>query len=133
MRVDYISPAVQPGVSTELPESSGATPSFREQVRISTVPLPLSWERQLRLDARPFTTTYIGPPPRPSTLGLDDVQTQRMCWRNIVPRHRGASSVLRDSIATPGEQAVQTMIEMLLQIQQMEDAIVSRQVAVTRG
>jgi hypothetical protein len=133
VRVDYISPAVQPGVSTELPESSGAAPSFREQVRISTLPLPLSWEQQLRLDVRPFTTTYIGPPPRPSTLGLDDVQTQRMRWHNILPRHSGASSVLQDSIATPGEQAVQTMLEMISQIQQMEDAIVSRQVAVTRG
>ena len=133
MRVDYISPAVQPGVSTELPENSGTAPSFREQVRLSTVPLPLSWEQQLRLDARPFTTTYIGPPPRPSTLGLDDVQTQRMCWRNIVPRHVGGSNSSQDSIVTPEERAVQTMLDMLSQIQQMEDAIVSRQVAVTRG
>jgi len=133
VRVDYISPAVQPGVSKELPESSGAAPSFREQVRLSTDPLPLSWEQQLRLDARPFTMTYIGPPPRPSTLALDDVHTQRMCWRNIVPRHGGASSPSSDSIVTPEQQAVQTMIEMLLQVQQMEDAIVARQVAVTRG
>ena len=133
MKVDYVLPAFQPGVANDLPDSRGIVPSFREQVRLSRVPMARGWEQQLRLDARPFTATYIGPPPRPHTLALDNLQTERTRWRSLVSRHSEIEDAPHRSETCTSTPAVRTMIEMLRQMQLMEDSIVAQQVAVTRG
>jgi len=140
MRVDYTLPALQPTISPDvsegLPEIQGtpletALPSFRDRLRGTNVPVPGAWERQLRLDARPFTASYIGPPPRPRTLETSDAETERVRWRNILWRH-GAPP---DSTAGsgPNQRPVNNMMNMLMQMQEMEDSIVAQSVALTRG
>src|SRR5262249_3449391 len=134
VRVDYVLAALQPGISADSQsELAGEAPSFREQLRTSTAQLPDSWEHQLRLDIRPFTTTFIGPPPRPRTLEVNDARTERMRWRNMLSRHNGTLNDAETLNMPGGKRAEHTMVGMLLQLQEMEDAIVSRQVAVTRG
>ncbi len=132
MRVDYTLPAIQPGALPELPAGPEAAPTFREHLRTAAPQVPVGWEQQLGLDARPFTGTYIGPPPRPHTLQLFDAATERSRWRSMLWRHSRTPEGT-DFIPAGSRQAVHTMLEMLLQMQQMEDSIVSLQVAVTRG
>ena len=132
MRVDYILPAMQPGTLPELPAGVESTPSFRDQLRTPMAQLPISWEQQLRLDVRPFTGSYIGPPPRPPSLQMSDAETERSRWRSMVWRHC-QSFEDHEFASSGGKQAIHTMLEMLLQMQDMEDSIVARQVAVTRG
>ncbi len=133
MRVDYTLPALQPGSLPELPTGQEPELSFRGQLRNVAVQLPATWEQQLRLDARPFSGTYIGPPPRPHTLELHDAETQRSRWRNMLWRHTPLGVASNESSTATRGQPVQTMLEMLLDMQQMEDSIVSQSVAVTRG
>jgi hypothetical protein len=133
MRVDYTLPALQPETFPEMPAAGEAGASFRDQLRSLTVQLPVGWEQQLRLDARPFTGTYIGPPPRPQTLELNDAEAQRSRWRSMLSRHSQTPVAAGNSGGSAGGQPVQTMLGMLLEMQQMEDSIVSRSVAVTRG
>jgi hypothetical protein len=126
-------PALQPAVTNDLPETPAIVPSFREQVRTPGSMLPPGWEQQLRLDQRPFTATYIGPPPRPNTLALENSQTERARWRNLVSRHSLHSDTTHYRLNDTGHIAVEDMLEMLQQMQRMEDAIVAQQVAITRG
>lgn len=133
MRVDYTLPALRPGTLPDLPTAQETGPSFRDQLRSLTVQLPVSCEQLLRLDARPFTATYLGPPPRPRTLELNDAETERSRWRNMLWRHSRTQDVPGNQDTSTRWQPVQVMLEMLLSMQQMEDSIVSRSVAVTRG
>ncbi|HKS73601.1 MAG TPA: hypothetical protein VJQ82_10430 [Terriglobales bacterium] len=140
MRVDYTLPAIQPQVSPDVagpssPDISGPAletpPSFRDRLRSVSIPLPGAWEQQLRLDARPFTASYIGPPPRPRTLEMSDAETERARWRNMLWRHDAPPDAL--PVAGGNHQAIGNMMTMLLQMQDMEDSIVSQSVALTRG
>jgi len=136
VRVDYILPALQPAIANESSETPEMVPAFRDHVRsprAAPAPLPGGWEQQFRLDARPFTATYIGPPPRPHSLSLDNFHTERARWRNLVSRHGDINDSPTISATFTSTPAVATMIDMLRQTQQMEDSIVAQQVAITRG
>jgi hypothetical protein len=132
MKVEYTVPALQPEALPEMQLPAEPRWSFRDQLRHPAGQVPVGYEHELRLDVRPFTATYIGPPPRPPALQLGDVETERWRWHNMVTRHSmpmnggGANG-------SAGGDSVQTMIDMLLNMQQMEDSIVSRQAALTRG
>ena len=135
MRVDYTLPALQPGALLEAGPAAQEVVgrSFRDQLRGTAVNLPASWEQQLRLDVRPLTATFIGPPPRPQTLELNDAETQRARWRNMVLSHSQSLDATSKFTASSNRQAVQNMLEMLLEMQHAEDSIVYRNAAVTRG
>jgi hypothetical protein len=136
MRVDYTLPAMQVGTPPELPDVPADIEtglSFREQLRSSAAPIGAGWEQQLRLDARPFTGTYIGPPPRPHTLQLFDAETERTQWHSMLWRHSQTPSPLTDPSISAKQQPVHIMLEMLLQMQELETLIVAQQTAVTRG
>ena len=107
MRVDYTLPALQPETLAEMPATGETGPSFRDQLRRLTVQAPVGWQQQLRLDTRPFTGTYIGPPPRPQSLELKDPETERSRWRNMLQRHSMALASGRASAST--SQPVQRM------------------------
>ena len=132
MRVDYTLPALQPAIATEAPEiASEGSSSFRELVQGEAGPLPSTVDDLLRLDVRPYTGTYIGPPPRPPVLMMQDVETQRKQWYGILRRHSDGGTASRTS--TGKGRAVQNMMDMLQEMQGMEDAIVSQSVALSRG
>jgi len=132
MRVDYTLPALQPWTppdSTELTEQGEL--SFRQLVRGEAVEMPATMEEQLRLDARPFTGTYIGPPPQPRTLEVQDAETQRQRWHGMIRRHSASAGGATRSGGRG--QPVHNMLEMLQEMQHMEDSIVSQTVSLTRG
>jgi hypothetical protein len=136
MRVDYTLPAMQVGTLPELPDAAADIEpglSFREQLRTPGAPISIGWEQHLRLDARPFTGTYIGPPPRPHTLQLFDAETERTRWHSMLWRHSHTPSPLTDPSISAKQQPVHIMLEMLLQMRELEDLIVAQQTAVTRG
>lgn len=131
MRVDYTVPALQPESLSEPTTTSESGLSFRYQLRGATLGVPDSYLHQLRLDVRPFTATYIGPPPRPRRLQLNDPETERARWHNMVQRH--SLDAAGNQANSTDSESVRNMLEMLLDMQQMEDSIVAQQVAVTRG
>lgn len=134
MRVDYTLPALQSGNLLEAePAAEGAGRSFREQLRGTTASLPVNWEQQLRLDVRPLTATFVGPPPRPRTLELNDAETERARWRNMVLRHSRSLGATGSFTAPNNRQPVQAMLQMLLEMQHMEDSIIYRNATLTRG
>ena len=133
MRVDYTLPGLDPGSLPELPPSVETGRSFSDQLRSPAVELPLNWQRELHLDARPANATNIGPPPRPPTLELGDSESERTRWRSMLSRHTRALAASDNSNADADTQAVQVMLEMLASGQQAEDAIVYQNGSVTRG
>jgi hypothetical protein len=133
MRVDYTLPSMQPDTLLESPTAGELGPSFRDQLHSSAlVALPQGWEQQFQLDARPFTSTYIGPPPRPHTLEVNDPETERSRWRNMLFKHSTVDGSA-DQASPSAHNPVRTMLNMLLDSQDMEDSIISQSVAVTRG
>ena len=132
MRVDYTLPALQPDTIPDMPTAQETGLPFREQLRRPAAQMPPSCEQQLRLDVRPFTATYIGPPPRPPALQLSDAETERLRWHNMVTRHATPADAGGPDGSGGGE-SVHTMLAMLLDMQHMEDSIVAQQVALTRG
>ena len=131
MRVDYTLPALQPDTIPDMPTSQETGLPFREQLRRTAGQMPPSCEQQLRLDMRPFTATYIGPPPRPAALQLGDAETERLRWHNMVTRHAAPAGAA--GVDGSGGEPVQNMLAMLLDMQHSEDSIVAQQVALTRG
>jgi len=134
MKIDYTLPALQPGTFTDLtPAALESGPSFHDQLMGVPVQVPVGWEQQLRLDVRPFTATYLAPPRRPNNVELNDPQAQRVRWRGMLWRHSQVLQNPAQSGAGQGGQAIQTMLDMLLQMQHMEDSITSQSVAISRG
>src|ERR1700756_5437344 len=131
MRVDYTLPALQPWTApdaTELTEQGEV--AFRQLVRGEAVEMPPTMEEQLGLDARPFTGTYIGPPPRPRTLEVQDAETQRQRWHSMIRRHSTSAGAATRSGGRG--QPVYNMLDMLREMRDMEDSIVSQTVSLTR-
>lgn len=133
MRVDYTLPALQPGTMSDFAITEEKRPTFRDQLMGATAQAPVSWEQQLRLDVRPYTATYLAPPRPPKTLDLNDPETQRSRWRGMLGRHSGNAGAASYSAPVGQAQSIQTMLDMLQDMQQMEDAIVSQSVSLTRG
>jgi hypothetical protein len=132
MRVDYTLPALQPWAPAETPEITAQEgSSFQDLVRGGAAELPPTVDALLRLDVRPFTGTYVGPPPRPPVLG-HDAESQRRQWYGMLHRHSGGAGMGTRSHGGRA-QSVQNMVEMLLDMQDMEDSIVSQAVALSRG
>ena len=131
MRVDYTLPALHPWTAPDAPElTEQGEVSFRQLVRGEAVETPTTVDEQLGLDARPFTGTYIGPPPRPRTLEIQDAESQRQRWHGLIRRHSSSAGGTRSG---GRGQPVHNMLDMLREMQHMEDAIVSQTVALTRG
>jgi hypothetical protein len=133
VRVDYTLPALQPGSLPELPAGEGTELTFRDQLRGVSAEPPLQWEQQMGLEARPFTGSYIGPPPRPLSLSVNDADAQRSRWREMLWRHMPSSATPSHLDSAGRGLPVQNMLDMFLEMQEMEDSIVSQSVGVTRG
>jgi hypothetical protein len=133
MKVDYTIPALQPEApsAVDLPPERGV--SFHAQLAGASVQLPIVCEQELRLDVRPFTATYLAPPPPPKNLVLIEPQAQRRSWRNMLWRHGQALCSGASLTGTRDQQPIRVMLDMLAQMQQMEDSIISHSVAVRRG
>jgi|SRR5215831_2008080 len=129
MRVDYTLPALQPAA---LPEPAGTgealAPSFRAQLKGARVQLPEGWAHVLRLDARPFSASSIGPPPRPHTIALSDAESERFRWQNLILRHADSPY----AAAQPEAHAIGRMMDLLQQMQRMEDGLMARCAVETR-
>jgi hypothetical protein len=133
MRVDYTLPALQPWAPAETPEiSAEGGSSFQDLVRGGAAELPQTVDALLRLDVRPFTGTYVGPPPRPPVLAAHDAESQRQQWYGMLHRHSGGTGMGTRTHGGRG-QSVQNMMEMLRDMQDMEDSIVSQAVGLSRG
>ncbi len=133
MRVDYTLPGLDPGSLPELPASVETGRSFSDQLRSPAVELPLNWQHELHLDARPATATNIGPPPRPPSLEMGDSASERTRWRSMLSRHNKALAAADNSNAGADTLAVSVMLDMLSGSQDAEDSIVYHNGSVTRG
>jgi hypothetical protein len=132
MRVDYTLPSLEPGKLPELPGAVETGVSFQDQLRGPVSEVPVSWQRELNLDARPPDATYLEPPPRPNTLEIRDAESERTRWRSMLAKH-DKSAAANSSRDPNSQQSVRVMLDMLMDMQQTEDSIVSQNASVTRG
>ena len=134
MRVHYTLPGMQPSRSTQAVTSQEITPSFKSRLRRLSTSLPLSWKRMLRLDQPTFNATLFGPPPRPPTLELKDAASERLRWRNLLERQsRSFVGLKAESQSVQELRSVQRMLNLLLNYQRMEDAVIARHLTDSRG
>lgn len=108
-------------------------PSFRKRLtQMAASSLPAGWRRLLRLD-RP-AAHVLGAPPPPSRFERGDVASERLEWRGLLERHsRPFAEAQSGEIAAPGMRSVERMLALLIEMQDHEDAVVSRHLADTRG
>jgi len=133
MRVDYTLPSLEPERLPELEshETTAAVP-FRDQLRTPINPVPVNWQQEMHLDARPPDATHLDPPQRPPSMEIRDAETERKRWRSMLSRHNQTLS--HAMFADPNsKEAVRVMLEMLLDMQHAGDAIASQNAAMTRG
>jgi hypothetical protein len=109
---------ISDGPSEPAPLSS----SFRSRLRRLTGAAVPNWRNLLRLDRVRPHAAIIGPPPKPDTLDVLDMASERHRWRNLLARPAGTSNA-----------SVQQMMALLRSYQAMEDAIVARHLTETRA
>jgi len=131
MRVDYTLPSIIPETVPELPGSTETALSFRDQLRTPVSGLDFNWHEHFHLDSRPANATYIGPPPRPTSMEVRDINSERNRWRSMLVRHYDSMAGTSSSATEP--HSAKVMLEMLVDMQGAEDEIVSQNAALTRG
>jgi hypothetical protein len=132
MRVEYSLPSLQLEKFPELtPPEEGAI-SFREQLHGLAGEMPIDWQQEMRVDSRPLDATYLDPPARPSTMEVRDPQSERSRWRSMLKRHSKPTAGANGK-GSADRRSVQVMLDMLLDMQDAEDSIVSQSSALTRG
>ena len=137
MRVQYTLPGLHPGfeqsATISARPSSMAKASFRSHLRRLSAALPTSWRELLRLDQAPRNAGHVGAPSRPDSLDLRDVATERMRWRGMLDRQ--TRNVTQMSQGTSNEQvrSVERMLAVLMRLQDLEDAVVSRHLSEMKG
>ena len=122
MRIQYTLPRMQTDtLGTEFGET-GPKP-FKSRLYRLTQTAPPNWRQILRLDQPAYTATMIGPPPRPGTLEVKDVASERRRWRSLLTQR----SLEADD---PTEQR---MLGLLRTYQSLEDGVVARYLADAQG
>ncbi|MGA7754407.1 MAG: hypothetical protein WCB05_16345 [Candidatus Sulfotelmatobacter sp.] len=132
MRVEYSLPSLQLDKLPEPATPEEAAISFREQLQGLAGEMPMDWQQEMKLDSRPPDATYLEPPACPSTMDIRDPQSERARWRTMLTRH-GTSMAGANRNSSTNRHSVQVMLDMLLDMQQAEDSIVSQSSALTRG
>lgn len=132
MRVEYSLPSLQPDKLPEPATLEEGAISFREQLQGLAGEMPIDWQQEMQVDSRPLDSTYLDPPSRPSTMEIRDSQSERSRWRSMLARHSKQSAGANGNGSTESH-SVQVMLDMLRDMQQAEDSIVSQSSALTRG
>jgi hypothetical protein len=132
MRVDYTLPSLEPEKLPELPASVETGVSFREQLLGTPSDLTVNWQKDLNLDTRPPDATYLEPPTRPKTMDIRDPGTERKRGRGMLTRHSNAMASASPQ-GSNDQHPVRVMLDMLTDMQQSEDSIVSQNAALSRG
>lgn len=133
MRVDYTLPGLLP---TPEPAPSALPPekaTFRSRLRRLAAPVGKSWRRLLKLDAA-SSAPQISPPPRPLTFERWEPADIRLRWRGLLDKHSARYQDPAASGLAPEEaKAAQRMLAVLWKYQQMEEALMARQLMETKG
>jgi hypothetical protein len=123
MRIQYTLPQMHlPDVDAEFIEADAG--SFRSRLRRLAPTPPRNWKHILRLDQTNDTATDIGTPPRPMSLEIKDVASERLRWRHFLTQQ---------ALVSDGHKDIQRMLALLQAYQSMEDEVVSRYLTDARG
>jgi hypothetical protein len=123
MRIQYTLPGMQFGKVNDLAAEGVLTASsFTSRLRRLKKAAALDWRSLLRLDRVRPHAGVIGPPPKPGSLDVIDLASERHRWRNLLSRPAGTA-----------DPSVRQMMALLQSYQALEDAIVARHLTETRG
>jgi hypothetical protein len=137
MRVQYTLPGLHPGfeqsATISAKPASMAKANFRSHMRRLSAAIPTSWRTLLHLDQSPRNAGHLAAPPRPDSLDVRDVATERIRWRGMLDRQ--ARNVTHMAQGTSNEQvrSVERMLAVLMRLQDLEDAVISRHLSETKG
>ena len=132
MRVDYTLPGLiptpEPGPPLNIPEKA----TFRGRLKRLSAPVGRSWRRMLRLEGA--APPQISPPPMPASFERWEPAEIRLKWRGLLERHSERFQDPAGSGLPPDDaKAAQRMLAVLWKYQQMEDALMARQLMETHG
>ncbi len=127
-------------LSSGLTGSSGAAPAgrageltFRGRTRSSSPVRAASWRQLLRINRESQVDPLIGPPAPPPGYAAQDAVEQRGFLRQAVRQRAEALRSTGSEPANPRRQAVQRMLDLLLEQQRQQDAIVARSAHASAG
>ena len=122
MRIKYTLPGLQLGRTPGSGSFESVNTSFKSRLQRVIEAEIIDWKEVLRLDRSLSDAGTIGPPPKPATFEMNDAASERLRWRNLINRDWRSVDI-----------RINAMLELLLEYQAMEDSIIARHLAETRG
>lgn len=125
MRVQYTLPGYQP--VAQMRPGAADSRSFQTKLQQAAKQAPLHWKRVLRLDQAPRTATSLDPPPKPESLEVRDVTSERTRLRELATR--GLQSPDSAKLSSEDFARAGAMLTLLGEMQGFEDALMMERAA----
>jgi hypothetical protein len=125
MKIQYIIPGITTTQKEPLIGSPTEVSSFRSRLQQLIATPSRRWKEVLQLDAPPRGIEWIAGPARPEDLAVQDSESLRQQWRDLLHRHtlKGSAS----SQVDPKDRGkVQHMLSLLIRYHVMEQELAAR-------
>jgi hypothetical protein len=132
MKVQYIIP----GIITPQKDPASATTtevlSFRSRLQQLTTKPSRRWKEVLQLDTPPHGIEWIAGPPQPDDLALQDSESLRQHWRELLQRHALKASPFAQKAAPEDRGKIQQMLALLVGYHVLEQELAARYLSESR-
>lgn len=131
MKIQYVIPGIATPQRDPLAASTNEVSSFRNRLQQLLAKPARRWKELLQLDVPPRGIEWIAGPSRPEELTLQDPESLRQLWRELLQRHasKGAASTQTD----PRNRAkIQQMLSLLIRYHVMEQELAARYLSESR-
>lgn len=125
MKVQYIIPGI---ITPQKDPTAGSTTevsSFRSRLQQLIAKPSRRWKEVLQLDAPPRGIEWIASPPRPEDLVLQDSESLRQQWRDLLHRHASKESPFT-RVDPKDRSRIQQMLSLLVRYHVMEQELAAR-------
>jgi len=131
MKVQYIIPGSVTPQKDPVPSSTTEVSSFRSRLQQLIGKPSRRWKEVLQLDAPPRGIEWISSPPRPEDLALQDSESLRQHWRELLHRHALKASAFNQT-DSKDRGKIQQMLTLLIRYHVMEQELAARYLSESR-
>jgi hypothetical protein len=126
MKVQYTIPAVVAPQKDPLSAGSASeVSSFRSRLQQLITRPSRRWKEVLQLDVPPRGIEWIAAPPRPEDLTMQDAESLRQQWRELLNRYALKGSAFKET-EPKGRGKIQQMLRLLIRYHVMEQELAAR-------
>jgi len=125
MKIQYIIPGIITPQKDPVAGSTTELSSFRSRLQQLIAKPFRRWKEVLQLDSPPRGIEWIAGPPRPEDLVLQDSESLRQEWRQLLHRHASKGSAFTE-IDPKDRSKVQQMLSLLIRYHVMEQELAAR-------